>query len=65
MALADVTPEDVLAEFDIWLVGRHDCEAKRWVQDNPPTAADAVGAVIHVLNIRMLRAWNPVAVSCG
>lgn len=33
-------PELVLAEFEFWLDDWHDCEAKRWVEENPPTVAD-------------------------
>jgi hypothetical protein len=40
----------VLAEFEFWLGEQHDCTAKRWVEANPPTAADACDAVIRVLS---------------
>jgi hypothetical protein len=40
-------PELVLAEFDFWLDDWHECEAKRWVEENPPTAADVIRVLSH------------------
>jgi hypothetical protein len=42
--------EIVLAEFEFWLDEQHDCRAKRWVEANPPTVADACDAAIRVLS---------------
>jgi hypothetical protein len=40
----------VLVEFEFWLDDQPDCAAKRWVEENPPTEADARDAVIRVLS---------------
>jgi hypothetical protein len=43
-------PELVLAEFEFWLNDWPDCKAKRWVEENLPTAGDACDATIRVLS---------------
>lgn len=45
-------PTEVLAEFGTWLDEWHDCPAKRWVQEHPPTRYDAEVAIIVVQNVR-------------
>jgi hypothetical protein len=43
-------PGLVLAEFEFWMDSWPDCAAKRWVEENPPTAADARDATARVLS---------------